>query len=290
MNNLAIWMRLIGLSAAWGMAFLFIRIAVPALGPIWLVEMRVLIAGCLLLAWIMYHGQHLRLRQHAMLYLKLGALNSAFPFMLVAWGEIELTASLSAVLIATTPLFTAVLVSSQSGRALGWARAAGLILGLCGVIVLTGGVVTLAVTPNHLFAVLALLAAALCYALAAIYTARMSQGIPPLHLATGSQFGAALILAALLPWTQTPLVPNVAVVLAVFALAMFSSAAAFLLYFHLIQEAGSVATTTVNFLSPLFGVIGGHLWLNEALTPGMLFGAALVLGGSYLVLRRPRFG
>jgi drug/metabolite transporter (DMT)-like permease len=210
--------------------------------------------------------------------------------MLVAWGEIELTASLSAVLIATTPLFTAVLVSSQSGRALGWARAAGLILGLCGVIVLTGGVVTLAVTPNHLFAVLALLAAALCYALAAIYTARMSQGIPPLHLATGSQFGAALILAALLPWAQTPLVPNVAVVLAVFALAMFSSAAAFLLYFHLIQEAGSVATTTVNFLSPLFGVIGGHLWLNEALTPGMLFGAALVLGGSYLVLRRPRFG
>ena len=290
MNNLAIWMRLIGLSAAWGMAFLFIRIAVPALGPIWLVEMRVLIAGCFLLAWIMYHGQHLRLRQHAMLYLKLGALNSAFPFMLVAWGEIELTASLSAVLIATTPLFTAVLVSSQSGRPLGWARAAGLILGLCGVIVLTGGVVTLAVTPNHLFAVLALLAAALCYALAAIYTARMSQGIPPLHLATGSQFGAALILAALLPWAQTPLVPNVAVVLAVFALAMFSSAAAFLLYFHLIQEAGSVATTTVNFLSPLFGVIGGHLWLNEALTPGMLFGAALVLGGSYLVLRRPRFG
>jgi drug/metabolite transporter (DMT)-like permease len=289
MNNLAIWMRLIGLSAAWGMAFLFIRIAVPALGPIWLVEMRVLIAGCILLAWIMYRGQHLRLRQHALLYLKLGALNSAFPFMLVAWGEIELTASLSAVLIATTPLFTAVLVSSQSGRPLGWARAAGLILGLCGVIVLTGGVVTLAVTPNHLFAVLALLAAALCYALAAIYTARMSQGIPPLHLATGSQFGAALILAALLPWAQTPLVPNVAVVLAVFALAMFSSAAAFLLYFHLIQEAGSVATTTVNFLSPLFGVIGGHLWLHEALTPGMLLGAALVLGGSYLVLRRPRF-
>ena len=153
MNNLAIWIRLIGLSAAWGMAFLFIRIAVPALGPIWLVEMRVLIAGCILLAWIMYRGQHLRLRQHALLYLKLGALNSAFPFMLVAWGEIELTASLSAVLIATTPLFTAVLVSSQSGRALGWARAAGLILGLCGVIVLTGGVVTLAVTPNHLFAV-----------------------------------------------------------------------------------------------------------------------------------------
>jgi drug/metabolite transporter (DMT)-like permease len=117
----------------------------------------------------------------------------------------------------------------------------------------------------------------------------MSEGIPPLQLATGSQFGAALILAALLPWAQTPLVPNGAVVLAVFALAMFSSAAAFLLYFHLIQEAGSVATTTVNFLSPLFGVIGGHLWLHEALTPGMLLGAALVLGGSYLVLRRPRF-
>ena len=289
MNNLAIWIRLIGLSAAWGMAFLFIRIAVPELGPIWLVEMRVLIAGCILLAWIMYRGQHLRLRQHALLYLKLGALNSAFPFMLVAWGEIELSASLSAILIATTPLFTAVLVSSQSGGALGWARGTGLILGLCGVIVLTGGVVTLAVTPNYLFAVLALLAAALCYALAAIYTARMSQGIPPLQLATGSQFGAALILAALLPWAQTPLVPNGAVVLAVFALAMFSSAAAFLLYFHLIQEAGSVATTTVNFLSPLFGVIGGHLWLHEALTPGMLLGAAVVLGGSYLVLRRPRF-
>lgn len=290
MNNLAIWMCLIGLSAAWGMAFLFIRIAVPALGPIWLVEMRVLIAGCILLGWIMYCGQQMRFRKHALLYVKLGALNSAFPFLLVAWGEIELSASLSAILIATTPLFTAVLVSSQSGRALGWARAIGLILGLGGVIVLTGGVVTLALTPNYLFAVLALLAAALCYALAAVYTARTSEGIPPLHLATGSQFGAALILVVLLPWAQTPLMPNGVVIMAVLALAIFSSATAFLLYFHLIQNAGSVATTTVNFLSPLFGVIGGHLWLHEALTAGTLLGAALVLGGSYLVLRRPRVG
>lgn len=286
MNNVATWGRLVALSMAWGTAFLLIRIAVPSLGPSWLVELRVLIAGFLLLAWASWQGQHLRFREHAWLYIKLGALNSAVPFMLVAWGEISLPASLSAILIATTPLFTALIVFFQPGGAPSWLRLLGMLIGLSGVIVLMGGLNQLGATPEYPGAVVATLAAAACYACAAVYTARAGCGIPPLTLATGSQFGAALILATLLPWTPVPALPDGAVMMAVLGLAAFSSAAAFLLYFRLIQDAGSVATSTVNFLAPLFGVIGGHLWLEEALTQDLQLGAACILCGSYLVLRR----
>ena len=286
MNNVATWVRLVALSMAWGTAFLLIRIAVPSLGPSWLVELRVLVAGFLLLAWASWQGQHLRFREHAWLYTKLGALNSAVPFMLVAWGEIALPASLSAILVATTPLFTALIVFFQPGGAPSWLRLLGMLIGLSGVIVLMGGLNQLGTTPEYPGAVVATLAAAACYAWAAVYTARAGRGIPPLTLATGSQFGAALILATLLPWTPVPALPDSTVMMAVLGLAAFSSAAAFLLYFRLIQDAGSVATSTVNFLAPLFGVIGGHLWLEEALTQDLQLGAACILCGSYLVLRR----
>jgi drug/metabolite transporter (DMT)-like permease len=286
MNNFATWVRLVALSMAWGTAFLLIRIAVPSMGPSWLVELRVLIAGCLLLAWASWQRQPLRFREHAWLYIKLGALNSALPFVLVAWGEIALPASLSAILIATTPLFTALIVMFQSGGAPSWSRLLGMLAGLSGVIVLMGGLNQLGATPDYPAAVAATLLAAASYAWAAVYTARVGCGIPPLTLATGSQFGAALILAILLPWVQVPGLPDVAVVMAILGLAAFSSAAAFLLYFRLIQDAGSVATTTVNFLAPLFGVVGGHLCLEETLTQDFQLGAACVLCGSYLVLRR----
>ena len=72
---------------------------------------------------------------------------------------------------------------------------------------------------------------------------------------------------------------------------MFSSALAFLLYFRLIASIGPVKTMAVNYLSPLFGVGGGVLLLDEAITLNMVAGGAVILAGTALVLgsaRAPR--
>jgi drug/metabolite transporter (DMT)-like permease len=80
--------------------------------------------------------------------------------------------------------------------------------------------------------------------------------------------------------------------LSVLALALASTALAFILYFQLIRTIGPVKTLTVNFLTPIFGVGGGALLLGERITLNMLAGAAVILVGTALVLgaARPRVG
>jgi drug/metabolite transporter (DMT)-like permease len=70
----------------------------------------------------------------------------------------------------------------------------------------------------------------------------------------------------------------------VLALALLSSALAFILYFQLIRNVGPVKTLTVNFLTPLFGVGGGALLLGERITANIVAGAAVILVATALVL------
>ena len=117
-------------------------------------------------------------------------------------------------------------------------------------------------------------------------------------LAAGSQLGAAVLMlplveghwpAALAGATPAALLqaPLAGALLCALALALLSSALAFVLYFRLIAAVGPVRTLTVNFLSPAVGVAGGVLLLGEPLTPAIVLGLAVVLGGTWLVLVRP---
>ncbi len=110
---------LVLLGAIWGSSFLFIRVAVPALGPFVLMELRVGLAAAALalLAVAVAVSTLPKLRFRWKELLVLGAVNAAIPFSLIAASEINLTASLAAILNATTALFAAV-VEPPSG----WAK------------------------------------------------------------------------------------------------------------------------------------------------------------------------
>src|SRR5690348_4461609 len=84
------------LSALWGGSFLFIRIASPVLGPVVLVELRVLLAGFALVGYSILTRQNLNLRQYWLHYLVIGIINSAIPFTLIATAELHLTAGFTA--------------------------------------------------------------------------------------------------------------------------------------------------------------------------------------------------
>ena len=99
------------LSALWGGSFLFIRIAAPVLGPVLLIELRVLIAGVALLLYMLFTRSSLDLRSRWKYYLVIGIINSAIPFTLIATAELYLTAGLAATLNATSPLFGAVVAA-----------------------------------------------------------------------------------------------------------------------------------------------------------------------------------
>lgn len=275
---------LVLLAALWGASFVFIAIAVPALGAIGVGESRALLGGLALLALALATRRKLSWGRGPREYLLVSAFNVAIPFALIPAAQLHIPASLAAIVNATAPLFSAILAITLLGEALGLLRAAGLGLGIGGV-ALVVGLAPIELDLETLLAVCASLGAACSYAIAGNLIARRFQGVEPVSLATGQQLLGALMLAPLLlvdPVRETPDLGDAAAIL---ALAIGSSAIGYLIYFHLIDELGATGALTVTYLVPVFGVLWAALFRDEQLTWGMLAGGVVVLAGVLLVTR-----
>lgn len=276
------------LGALWGGSFLFIRVAVPALGPALLMGLRVFLAAVALALYAVAMGRLGGLRSRWRQFLVLGGLNAALPFTLIAAAQINLTASLASILNSTTPMFTAVVAALWIGESLTLRKMVGLLLGSAGVVVLVGWN-PLPMNGAVILSILASLAAALAYGLGGVYARRTFSGVPPLMMAVGQQAAAAAILLPLAAATIPEEAPPLNAVFSVLALALLSTALAYLLYFRLIANVGPTKTLSVTFLVPVFGVVFGVLLLNEPFGPGTLAGMGIILAGVALVTGvRPR--
>ncbi len=280
MNHASLF-RLVSLSAIWGASFLLLRIGAPVLGPAWLIFLRVLLAALFLLAVGCHLGKALDTRRHWRHYLALGCFNSALPFLLFAYAATGISASLMSILNATAPIWAA-LIGALWTRTVPTAKAvAGMLLGIAGVGVLTG-IEASALPPGGNLAMVAAVAAACCYGIATTY-AKSASPVEPFANAHGSMWGATILLLPLLLFAPLPAaMPGVGIVAAVVILGVVCSGLAYLLYFRLIADLGATPALTVTFLIPVFGVLWGHLFLDEAVGWHTLAGAALVLLGTAL--------
>jgi drug/metabolite transporter (DMT)-like permease len=253
------------LSALWGASFIFIRVAVSELGPFILVELRVGIAAATLALCAALLGRLPKLRARWRQFALLGTVNVAIPFSLISAAEINLTASLAAILNSTTVMFTAMVAAVWVGDALTARKFVGLVLGIVGVTVLVGWD-PVAMNWVVVLSVGAMLAASLSYALGAVYAKRTFAGSPPLATAV-----------------SVPGRPSTTVVLSVLALALLSTAVAYMLYFRLIENVGPTSTSTVTLLVPLFGLLFGVVLLDEPVGLGTFAGLALILSSVALI-------
>lgn len=271
--------ELLLLAAIWGASFLFMRIAAPEMGPIWLIEFRVLVAGLVLLPVLARAGKLGELRRFWKPLLILGIINSALPFILLAYASIYLPAGLTSILNATAPLFGVIVAFFWLNERLSLARGAGFVMGFAGVLILigweNGSGAGLLIT-----AVAAALLASIFYAFGAPFARLKLGAAAPLTIATGSQLGAALFLLPALPLTAPRTSPSLTVILVALALAVLSTAIAYILYFHLIQNVGSSKALTVTYLVPLFAMVWALIFLSEPITPAMIVGCALILSGT----------
>ena len=282
MSNASL-IRLATLSAIWGGSFIFMRMAVPVLGPVVLIEARLLLAAGLLLGVGLVLKQGLKLGRHWRHYLVLGLFNSALPFLLFAFAAKTLSASLLSILNATAPIWGAVIGAVWSRAPLRGKTALGLALGVAGVGLLVGfDRVTL--LPGAGWAIVAALAAAFCYGIASNYAksapAASSDSYANAH---GSMWAAALLLAPAVPFFPAAAEPALSVLGAVAALGVFCTGIAYLLYFRLVADLGAAPALTVTFLIPVFGILWGHLFLGESIGWHTLVGAVVVLLGTALV-------
>jgi len=269
------------LAAIWGASFLFIRIAVPTLGPAVLMTGRVLCAALFLFAVARIVRKPLLLKGNAKHFMVLGFINSALPFFLFALSAHWLSASVMSVLNATAPIWGSLIGALFFQQRITWTSGVGLFLGVFGVSVLVG-FDPLLVNAGAFWAVAAAAAAACCYGIATHYT-RRAKAVEPFANAHGSMWAAALWLVPLtwfFPMNDAVTVP---VGLALFALGILCTGIAYLLYFGLVRDIGATPTLTVTFMIPVFGVLWGHLFLNEPIGWQTFVGTILVLCGTALV-------
>jgi drug/metabolite transporter (DMT)-like permease len=273
---------LIMLGVLWGGSFLFIRVAVPALGPFLLVELRVGLAAAALFLYALAAGSMPKIRGRWRSFLVLGFLNAAVPFSLISAAEIHLTASLAAILNSTTVMFTAIVAAVWMGDALTARKAIGIVLGIVGVSVLVGWD-PLPLNGIVLLAVAAMLLASLSYALGATYAKQSFSGIPPVGMALGQLGGAVALLLPLAAVSLPERAPSTVVTFSMLGLAFLSTAIAYLIYFRLIENVGPTSTVTVTLLVPVFGLLFGVLLLEEPFGPGTLAGLGIILTSVVLI-------
>jgi drug/metabolite transporter (DMT)-like permease len=155
----------------------------------------------------------------------------------------------------------------------------GVLAGMAGICLIVG-MQALAGFGEELTAQLAMVLAAIAYAGAAIL-GRGFRDLDPIVPAAGSLLcGAAILIPVSLvlerPWT---LQPSAGSMLALLALAVFSTALAFVIYFRLIQTLGSIGATAQAYLRVPIGVAVGVVFLGEQLSPTAWIGLACVVVG-----------
>ena len=276
--------RLTLLAAIWGGSFIFMRVLAPVLGPVITATARVSIAGIALIAWFRVTGFDADLRGQWRHFVVIGVLNSAIPFVLFSFAALHIPASYSVILNSGTPLFAALLSALFLAERLTLAKIGGLVAGAAGVALVSkaGPVV-----PDALFgaSIAACLGAALLYAASSVYMKKYAAGAKPMAIAGWSQVAAGIVLLPLVPFAPVRGEITPVVVANVLGLALLCSAVAYLLYYRLIADIGPTRALTVAFLMPLFGMTWGALLLGETITWPMIAGCALIVGGTFAVVR-----
>jgi drug/metabolite transporter (DMT)-like permease len=282
--SLGEWGMLIGLSILWGGSFFFAEVAVAELPPLTIVAIRVGLAAIILNIALRAVGVPLpRDARVWAAFAGMGLLNNAIPFSLIVWGQTYISSGLASVLNATTPLWV-VLVAHfvTSGERMTTNKLMGVLIGIAGVAVIAGPEAVAGLGSN-VVAQLAVLAAAIFYALAGIFGRRFKRmGVPPIVTATGQVTTSTMLLLPLAllvdqPWRLAS--PSADVLAALVGLAALSTAFAYVLYFRILATAGATNLLLVTFLIPVSAIILGVTILGEVLAPSHFLGMTLIALG-----------
>ncbi len=286
------WVMLISLSILWGGTFFFVAVALKEVPPMTLVLARcviatVALAPILLLLGFKFPNTRTGWRDFGVMAI----LNNIIPFGLIFYAQTVVPSGLAAVLNATTPLMSLLVVRLVVGEPWTTQAFAGVLVGLAGVGVLVGPEAMGGATFVNALGMLACLAATLSYGLSGLWSRRLKPYSAPVSAASQMLCSSLLMLpiAGIADRFWTLPVPSQSVLLAIFALGVLSTALAYILFFEIIRRAGALNAMLVTLLIPFTSISLGALYLGEALSSRQLFGAAII-GMSLLVIDGRLFG
>jgi drug/metabolite transporter (DMT)-like permease len=280
--------RLYLLAVLWGSGFLFVKLALRGLSPVQVVLGQLGFGAIVLLLTLAVRRRPLPHVPREWAYLAgMAVLANITPYLLFSWSEQRISSGLAGVLSGTTPLLTLLFAHALGVGRLTSARVLGLVLGLCGVVLLAA--------PWHdgpravsITGVLAALGAATCYAGSYVYARRLltNRGTEPLVLSATQLTAGALLLGAVTPWLgRQPVTLTGAVALSMVALGVLSTGVAYVLNYRLIQDEGPTAASMTNYLTPVVAVVLGVAFVDERLSWNLVVGTAVVLIGVWIAER-----
>jgi drug/metabolite transporter (DMT)-like permease len=282
------WIILILLGAIWGASYMFIKIGVSEIPPLSFVAGRTLIAAIALFVVLRLRGETLpRARRAWQPLIAMGIFNGVIPYTAITWGELHITSGLAAILTAAMPLFTILLAHYWTrDERLTTIKALGVIVGFVGVAVLFMEELSRGFQLEF-WGQLAVVLAALSYAVATLVARKFLGGVSHVVAATGQLGSAALWMLPLSLAFDNPLAlrPSLAAIGSLVILALLGTAFAYVLYYWLVEHTGATRTALVTYLIPITGVLWGAVWLNEPLRGDALLGLALIIAGVGLVNR-----
>jgi drug/metabolite transporter (DMT)-like permease len=285
------YLAMAALALIWGVSFLLIKVAVQDMSPAVLLLLRAA-SGFLALAVILKvmgrpllgDGWKTRLGSFAIMAIT----NAIVPWIAIAWGEERISSGLASILNSTTTLWTAVIIYwAMPSERPSIVNYVGVVLGFCGVVVLVlPDILSHGVSANF-FGAMAVLVAALSYALNAIYQRLKMRNVSVFDVSIG-QLAASTVFAIPL---AIPSLQNVHVaplsMAAVIALGAGGTGVAYLLYYYVMNELGAVRAAGVTLLVPVTAVFWGVVLLHETLSLPIVIGMIVILAGIVLTnLRR----
>lgn len=271
------------LAAIWGSSYLFIKIGVRDLSPAMVAWARTALGAAVLVPLAARAGALRGLSDRAGTLIGVALVQVAGPFLLIGAGEEEISSSLAGILVASAPLFTALLAISidSEERSEGF-RLVGVLAGLAGVCLLLG--LDLGSDGSQLLGGLAVVLASLGYAIGGLLVKHRLGGMQPIGLAAWVMVASTVALAPAGILTAPDAAPGIGPVAAVTALGVLGTGVAFAIFYDLIATVGPARSFIVTYLAPGFAVVYGVTLLGESISVATIAGLALILGGSYLAV------
>ena len=228
-------------------------------------------------------------------FLLIGFFEATLPCLLVAWAQLRLASSVTAVLIGTVPLFATFLeVLFVKDRRLSLQKSVGVMLGFLGVVVLMSPELLASTRSDSLHSTsillpaLAVLTSALCFALSMILIqVRLGPRFGPIRSAQGILLGAGISIMPLMlwiakPWTITTFHPTFSAVIALITLGIFCGGVVYTLFVVLINRAGPSFASMTNYLVPPIGAFIGIAFSGEKITAALMGSLLLILFSLWL--------
>ena len=269
------------MGAIWGASFLLAAIALRDLSPGFMTFLRTGFAALVMLPIALRRGALGGLRRHAGAVVVVAVVQLAGPFLLIAFGQLEVASGLAGVLVGSTPLWTALLARGfdDEERSHGWSLV-GVAVGIVGVAVLLG--LELRGSTAELLGGAMLLLAGLGYAAGGFVVKRRLGDVQPVGVVTAAMLAGAVLVTPLAVATAPTELPSLGALAAAIALGTLAGGVGWLGYYTLIAGVGPARASITIYVVPAFAVLYGIVLLGEPATPGTFAGLVLIVSGSWL--------